>query len=117
MEELRQVRKECGENLPDNIKHDLRDFKYSKDEKVMKYIHCVAEKLDIFGENGFDYEKMADFYSNKITKEELKEIADPCLKEFQRKDYSNHEELAYHQWTCMIKDNKFKQLFQKNAKN
>lgn len=103
------------ESLPENLKLEIRDLKYSKDENVMKYVLCVSQKMDIFGEDGFQLDKMVEIYKNKISKEDLHAVADRCLKNHQRKDYSKSEELAYYQWTCMLEDNKFKQLFQKNT--
>lgn len=103
------------ESLPDDLKMELRELKYSRDEKIMKYVLCVAQKMEIFGEDGFIPDKMEEVYKNNITKEDLHEIADRCLKNYQRKDYSKSEELAYYQWTCMLEDSKFKQLFQKNT--
>ncbi|KAL5285380.1 Obp99c.2 family protein [Megaselia abdita] len=115
VEDLRELRRECMESLPENLRLELRELKYSKDEKIMKYVHCVAEKMDIFGEDGFQPDKMSEIYKNKISKEDLQAIADRCLKLYKRKDYSKSEELAYYQWTCMLEDDKFKQLFQKNT--
>lgn len=103
------------ESLPDNLREDLRQLIYTKDEQIMKFVLCVAEKMEIFGPDGFQPDKMEEVYKNKITKEELEAIADPCLKKYQRKDYAKSEELAYYQWTCMLEDSKFKKLFQKNT--
>lgn len=103
------------ESLPTNLKQELQQLKYPKDEQIMKFVLCVAEKMELFGNDGFIVEKMHEVYKNKISKEDFKTITDRCLKDYQRKDYSKSEELAYYQWTCMMEDSKFKQIFKKNA--
>lgn len=103
------------EILPAHLKHELNDLKYSRDEKIMKYILCVAEKMEIFNDDGFQPDRMAEVYKHKLSKEEIQTIAERCLKNYQRKDYSKSEELAYYQWTCMLEDERFKLLFKKNT--
>lgn len=115
VEELRELRRECMQSLPEDLKQQLREIKYPKDEKIMKYCHCVADKMGIFNKDGFDPELMSEVYKNKISKEDLRAIADPCLKKYQSKDYSKVKELAYYQWTCMLEDEKFISLFRKNT--
>lgn len=114
-ENLRELRRECMESLPTNLKEELQQLKYPRDEKIMKYVLCVAEKMEIFGQEGFIPDKMEEIYKSRITKEDLHTITERCLREYQRKDYSKSEELAYNQWICMMEDSKFKQLFQKNT--
>ncbi|KAL5285373.1 Obp99c.2 family protein [Megaselia abdita] len=106
-EESKLIRSTCLASMSEDNKLAVRNFKYPKNDEIMNYVHCVAEGVESFGKNGFEYEIMSKIF--KMPEDEMKLLVDECLKKFPYKDYTKHEELAYVQWLCLLENDKFKE--------
>lgn len=73
----------------------------------MNYVHCVAEGVDTFVKDGFEYQALSKIF--KMPEDDMKLLVDQCLNKFQYKDFSKHEELAYNQWMCLLENDKFRE--------
>lgn len=106
-EESKLIRSNCMASMSEDNKLLIRNFKYTKNDEIMSYIHCVAEGVESFGKNGFEYEPMAKIF--KMPDDEMKLLVDECINKYPYKDFTKHEELAYMQWICLLENDKFKE--------
>lgn len=106
-EECKEIRLKCLANLSEDNKLAIKSFKYPKNDEVMNYVHCVAEGVETFGKDGFEYLALSKIF--KMPEDDMKPLVDQCLNQFQHKEFSKHEELAYVQWMCLLENDKFRE--------